>query len=84
MLRYPSQYKGITWGEETRSLKSDSTEVVGTCKLDTDGIYINDLWKHKNFRKTIFFLLKNPGLKNIFRKKNPEIHKIEKTQIHIF
>ena len=55
---------------------------VRSCKLDTYGIYINDLWKTFFFWKQYFFQWKILKRKNMFSEKsrNPQNPKILKSQ----
>ena len=53
---------------------------VRSCKLDTYGIYINDLWKNSFFWN--FFFNEKSWKEKICFPKNPEIHKIRKSWNH--
>ena len=80
-LIYKRRLSSKSRGSDTLPLQGGWCLGVRGWKLDTYGIYINDLWKNILFSKFLFFLMKNLETKNIFSK-NPEIHKIRKSWNH--
>ena len=62
----------IFWGMKTFTWTLPDQSRVRTCKLDTYGIYINDLWKTIFFENTYFFWWKS-WIKKICIRKIPKL-----------